>query len=687
MRRTAVEAEEPGSISEDRAIELAAESIRRDHGLALRRVQTVLRRLADMRWTDGSFPSTSPLSEAITRIGPDRALHLFENNDLGKLHDQVDATESLAESVLPIHPLDKLAEMVADFIQHLERNRQSLVATGHPQTSFSRSPFLDWYLGRLYYVKHPVTVQAGRTPRAQKEAEAAGEAERDASGDVLYHYTWGTEAPMPALMFSEDDRTQLLLVPQYVQTEDSIFTFDDRRVLPCSYEQAGLLLGLDQPDANRIEAIRPRVLAAALQILDRSLLALRKGKDEELWDDCVGLLAGCFTGEDVEFLLKSGSLLAAYHAGLVDAPTWDKLGEVLHNGTLQDVFLLALHCQFELSLGVLDRVARELAPFCPASGWAALSYYDIAVHPERARADDALRGFCARRTSMHQLRDQLMSRLQRRFRTEFREELLPDVFVKREHTPHFVRYIHGHAAAASLFLEKTGTLPISPPPTVAVTPPPPPDLNVFRRDGDQWTVSFEGSPPIRLNHTLGVRYIAHLLRHPHKEFTLLELVLAVEASGAIGAPADERETVEWPQDDDPAESDASTETDSDDEELALLWQEVANARAELKAAERGHDTDRIAAARQDLDRLRKIRNIISHPAGTQGPSARPRSRPKRLDEALERQRTRVRNNLRPVRLKIAQYLPSLDTHLKSSLHTGTKSWYKPERPVQWHLGD
>src|SRR5829696_6555531 len=51
------------------------------------------------------------------------------------------------------------------------------------------------------------------------------------------------------------------------------------------------------------------------------------------------------------------------------------------------------------------------------------------------------------------------------------------------------------------------------------------DANVFRREGDYWSVVFEGRT-VRVRDLKGMRYLAHLLAHPGREFHVLDLVAA-----------------------------------------------------------------------------------------------------------------------------------------------------------------
>ena len=63
-----------------------------------------------------------------------------------------------------------------------------------------------------------------------------------------------------------------------------------------------------------------------------------------------------------------------------------------------------------------------------------------------------------------------------------------------------------------------------------------PSPGIFRKDGEYWTVGWEGRV-FRLKDTKGFAYLAHLLRHPATEFHALDLV-----GGIARHPEDEEST-------------------------------------------------------------------------------------------------------------------------------------------------
>ena len=67
------------------------------------------------------------------------------------------------------------------------------------------------------------------------------------------------------------------------------------------------------------------------------------------------------------------------------------------------------------------------------------------------------------------------------------------------------------------------------------------DLNVFRREGDYWSVSFEGRT-VQVRDLKGIRYLARLLADPGREFHVLDLVAAESGrlAASRGAPGHRR---------------------------------------------------------------------------------------------------------------------------------------------------
>jgi tetratricopeptide (TPR) repeat protein len=98
--------------------------------------------------------------------------------------------------------------------------------------------------------------------------------------------------------------------------------------------------------------------------------------------------------------------------------------------------------------------------------------------------------------------------------------------------------LHQEARAARALGQIGPTTPIQPEPATPLrSVAPPGDAAVFRREGDYWSVGFEGRTA-RLRDSKGLRYLARLLAEPGREFHVLDLVAAVRPGRVTtGAPA------------------------------------------------------------------------------------------------------------------------------------------------------
>ena len=151
-----------------------------------------------------------------------------------------------------------------------------------------------------------------------------------------------------------------------------------------------------------------------------------------------------------------------------------------------------------------------------------------------------------------------------------------------------------HADQPSLLLLRF--LAVAGRPTAAVTPPTETataDACIFRREGDFWTIAYEGQL-IRLRDTRGLRYLALLLAQPGREFHAADLVTAETASTA--PPGHDGEMVVAS-----GLGDAGALLDA--RARADYRRRLADLREELEEAERMHDLGRGARARAELEVL------------------------------------------------------------------------------------
>jgi len=202
----------------------------------------------------------------------------------------------------------------------------------------------------------------------------------------------------------------------------------------------------------------------------------------------------------------------------------------------------------------------------------------------------------------------------------------------------------------------------------------PPGRNRFRREGEYWTVRYEGSVA-RLKDAKGLRYLAQLLGHPGREFH------AIDLEGAGSPPA-------WPAPPGvrggagPDELRVRRDLGDAGELLDARAKAAYKARldqlaAELAEAERFNDPGRAAAAAAERDFL------VGELARAVGLGGRDR----RAASHAERARLNVTRAIRAAMANLARANPALGRHLSATIRTGRYCSYTPDprAPITWHL--
>ena len=175
------------------------------------------------------------------------------------------------------------------------------------------------------------------------------------------------------------------------------------------------------------------------------------------------------------------------------------------------------------------------------------------------------------------------------------------------------------------------------------------ETNVFRREGDYWSVVFEGRT-VRVRDLKGMRYLAQLLAHPGREFHVLDLVAAETgqqmALGDAGEMLDERAKTAYRR------------------RLAEIEDDIEQARA-LEDAER--------EAQADAERDFLVREL-ARAVGLGG-------RDRRAASASERARSGVTRAVRQGIARIGEHHPQLGEHLDRAVRTGTYCAYVRRIPA------
>jgi tetratricopeptide (TPR) repeat protein len=192
--------------------------------------------------------------------------------------------------------------------------------------------------------------------------------------------------------------------------------------------------------------------------------------------------------------------------------------------------------------------------------------------------------------------------------------------------------------------------------------------NLFRREGEYWTVAFAGSI-LLLRDGKGLRYLARLLADPGSEFHVLDMV-AVERGRTADVSSAREPGLAFSVLGDAGEMLDARAKDAYRRRLAEIEEDIEEARA-MGDAER--------EAQADTERDFLIREL-SRAIGLGG-------RDRRAGSASERARVAVTRAVRSAMTRIREHNPQLGEHLDRNVRTGTYCAYLPDPrvPVAWKL--
>jgi len=194
-------------------------------------------------------------------------------------------------------------------------------------------------------------------------------------------------------------------------------------------------------------------------------------------------------------------------------------------------------------------------------------------------------------------------------------------------------------------------------------------VSVFRREGEYWSVTFDGHTA-RLRDVKGLRYITRLLADPGRAVHVLDLV-AVER-GPIAGRMHESATSE-PSISPPGDSGEMLDTRAKNayrRRLVEIDEDIEDARAV-------GDSDREAQADAEREFLARE---LSRAVGLGG-------RDRRAGSASERARASVTRAVRAALARVREHHASLGEHLDRTIRTGVYCAYLPDprTPVDWKL--
>jgi hypothetical protein len=189
--------------------------------------------------------------------------------------------------------------------------------------------------------------------------------------------------------------------------------------------------------------------------------------------------------------------------------------------------------------------------------------------------------------------------------------------------------------------------------------------NEFRREGDFWTLKYEGKL-LRLRHGNGLVFVAYLLKHPDQEFHVAQL------TGLLGGSSSPETMYLSHSEKQRLGIRATRSTDPGpllDGAAKLAYRNrIEELRSDLEEAKSRNDIGRAEKAAAEIE---LVAAELSHAVGLGG-------RDRKHGAETQRARVNVTNAIRALTAKIAPEHASLARYLRLTIHTGYFCSYSPD---------
>jgi hypothetical protein len=636
----------------------------------LRRIQQACTELDDGQasWANGIF------LHAAQTLGAAKAVELFEREDLCTFVRRDYASYRLwgvfLRAGFPEEPrVDQLIHRTEVAIRELDEHRERLVKDG---VGWAGSRWLDRntdlhdeLLLSLYPIK-PYWLTTSRTG-----GDRRGETERVPGTETLTLTCGSLMLPAEEVVVPSADPSSSR-VSQGGPSEECPSRSADGSVEAGDTE----LAWLDRADAARLEAGRATLLDLKIAILRHVVRSLRERDATGLWPGCVSLLASAVTATDSRFYARLDSaysdarVLPGDLAGSLDVLYYHQM---LPLGRLTDLLAFVGHCEAELRLGIATWAARHLPK--EAYPFGGFSYFEALGQPWQADLDAALDRSADLIMSEQAFWTDLGARITHALAAELDEEVVIRQRVKSPHAAGFAEHLRAYAELGNSYLKRTGALP--PLPLPAATGHPSLDANVFRKEGEYWTIVYRAGKPLRLRDAVGLAYIASLLRTPGKDRLAADLVAELNPATpspvlrvyagmsreqlmgeglSIGGLNDNGELI-------------------DGQARRSLNEARAELQKELDEAEADNDIERQSQLREQIDWLE------TYLAGGVGLTGRAR----KAGDPNENIRRAVSNAIDRSLKRIEEKDPTLGHHLRRAIRKGVVCSYTPDQLIEWDL--
>jgi hypothetical protein len=639
------------------------------------------------------------LAEALDHLQPEKALTLFEKEDLELLQKRATALRYLLGGSAPFYSLSELEQLTKLFILYLARNRDHILKTGLPEQSFEKSPLLETLLSPLYFVKKPISSHI---------------AESNENGDAFYQYIWGSGN-------------------------------DGSSIKECTYDEAPILEVLTPAEARYLIKNRGKLFVLKIQVLRELLESLQSGEKTNLVNKSLRLLTKIYDEKELESYVNTDNAYIEANIYPRGNPT------VWHRpvtGGITDLLEIIGHYQKELSIGTFAKTKEALGKVisfdrlmcAPSNGSEIISsYFKYVALGVKEELDIALDLFFSLQAeeenywSVYRSGVQLLLKISREgygskcseddepwlsedvteeeillkddelwlgedvteeiifCECEAEAPLLKEEIVDLEPSIQTVAYkttvateyadvlqknLHYFAELFKWHIENTGRPP-EPPQLHSLVIPTKPE-NVFRKEVEIWRITFQGDS-IALKDTKGLRYIAYLLSTPEKECHVFDLIAAVdgvpaEATNDIYSRMSQKQLEKEHNLTSSFLEDAGDILDTQAKEE--IQERLRGLNEDLAEAERNNDLGLMSKYKEEIESLK---SYISQAYSTN------KGRSRKAADPEDKARKAVYNSITRSLNKIKHDHPSLWRHLDNAIHTGVFCSYNPENGIDWSL--
>jgi len=498
-------------------IDIEAEALARRHDIDCEHVRAIFYMLAEVGWLAPNFPYNTALDEAIGHVGIEDALAIFEEENLANLAQKFQLVEYLSDLATPFHTLNEMAYLIGDFKKHLIFNQEHLILTGHPETTFGSSRWLDWHLNKLYYTKLPLF-----SPFIEPLAELdilllesfvpnSTTYDRDLDGNLVFKYVWP----------KDPNHLELNLVDE---EQIGNYTLD--------YTEANNIPGLTSEEVKTLEGIRNSLFGVKLEVLDSLSDSIKKRDTSDLWFKCFDIIRKKISLEDIQFLLKMDEFFSNIAGDSLHNHAYSPyIGTYInHNAGLSDLLEVIGHCEKEISIGTMDRICQRLSSlpvfesFSPYDYRLKSYYRTIKDHRVisggfRKEYDSILNDFLSLEATEKEFWNEYRARVNDAI--EDVVEVIIKQKIKRKIVHLYKPNIMNYSKWIKSHLETFG----KPPPQSfdMQDEQPSRESNIFQKCGDYWTIAF-GGITTSFKDSKGIRFIKFLLHEPGREFHVLDIL-------------------------------------------------------------------------------------------------------------------------------------------------------------------